>query len=350
MTRRIDLRSDAVTQPPPAMRDAMARAPVGDDVYGEDPTVNRLEAVSARRLGQESALFVPSGTMANLLALLAHCPRGHKVLAGNRSDVWLWEAGGAAVAGSLVYAPVPTKANGELGLEDLEKEFHDESDPQCAVVGAVTVENTHCLAGGLSLSLEYLERLSRFVRERGVRLHMDGSRLFNATVATGIEPAAFAAHADSVSFCLSKGLSAPVGSVLTGSADFIARARRLRKMLGGGMRQAGILAAAGLYALEHQVDRLAEDHENARRLSRSLAEIPGVRLDDGAPATNIVFFRLAHPALSATTFVRRLEDDEGVRVLELTPGRVRAVTHAGIAAAEIDAAAAAISRTIARLS
>lgn len=343
----IDLRSDSVTLPPAAMLAAMTQAELGDDVYGEDPTVNRLEERAADLLGTEAAIFVASGTMANLLALMAHCPRGRKVLVGDRSDLWLWEAGGASVLGGLICHPIPTQPDGALALADMAAAFQDETDSQCAITGLLCLEDTHCLTGGRVLSLDYLARVRSFAGDRGLPVHLDGSRLFNAAVALKVEAREIARHADSVSFCLSKGLSAPVGSMVAGRRDFIAAVRRLRKMVGGGLRQAGVLAAAGLHALEHMVERLAEDHANARRLAEALATVPGIRLDPQPPETNIVFWSLADPDRPVAGFLRDLEA-EGVRALELGPGRIRAVTHYGITAGEIDRAAEAVRRIAVR--
>jgi threonine aldolase len=328
------------------MIQAMCQARLGDDVYGEDPTVNSLEAKAAEMLGMEAALLVPSGTMANLLALMAHGPRGTKVLVGERSDVWLWEAGGASVLGGLVYHPVPTQPNGELAIEDLDAAIFGQDDSQCAIVRSVTVENTHCLCGGRVLTLEYLQRLHGFTHQRGLALHLDGSRIFNAAVALGLPVQRIARHADSVAFCLSKGLAAPIGSVLAGNGDFIAAARRLRKMAGGGMRQAGVIAAAGIFALEHMVDRLAEDHANARRLAGGLSSVPGLRLDPALPETNMVFWRLEEDlGLAVESFLSALER-QGVRVLELGKGRLRAVPHFGITADQIDRAVDVIAGAV----
>ncbi|HEY0781879.1 MAG TPA: low-specificity L-threonine aldolase [Thermoanaerobaculia bacterium] len=339
------MRSDSFTLPPPEMRRAMEQARLGDDVYGEDPTVNELEALAAGMLGKEAALFVPSGTMANLIALLANCGRGAKVLVGDRTDLWMWEAGGASVVGGLVYHPIRTQTSGELALHDLAATFLDPEDPQVAVIGLVAIENTHAACGGRVLSFEYLSALRRFTRQRGVSLHMDGSRIFNAAIALGVPVSQIAGFADSVSFCLSKGLAAPVGSILTGSRGFVRSARRLRKMLGGGMRQAGVLAGAGIFALTKMVDRLAEDHANARRFASGLATVPGVELESPTIETNIVYWRLADPARSVDAFVRHL-GELGVQVLELEPGRIRAVTHFGITADQIDAAVEAIGKAL----
>jgi threonine aldolase len=345
-TARIDLRSDTVTQPTPAMREAMAEARLGDDVYGEDPTVNRLEAAAAQRLGKEAAVFVPSGTMGNLLAMMAHCPRGKKVLVGDASDIWLWEAGGASVLGGLVLHPVATGPRGEIAEADLDAASAVPDDPQCAEPGLVCLEDTHCMSSGAVLSLGYLQRIAGFCVQRGLPLHLDGARLWNAAVALGVSPAAIAGHADSVMVCLSKGLAAPVGSLVAGGGPFIARVRRLRKMVGGGMRQAGVLAAAGLVALESMVERLAEDHRLARRLWAGQREIPGVAVDAEPPATNIVFFSLADPTLSVSAFIDGLAGND-VAVGELGAGRIRAVTHYGITREDIERTLAAVQEVFA---
>ncbi|HYU30532.1 MAG TPA: low-specificity L-threonine aldolase [Thermoanaerobaculia bacterium] len=342
---RIDLRSDTVTLPPAGMLEAIAQAPLGDDVYGEDPTVNRLEEMAAERLGKEAALLVTSGTQANLLAFLSHAPRGRKVLLGNQSDAWLWEAGGASVLGGLVYHPVPTLANGELDLDDLEEAALVPDDAQCAPPGVVCVENTHCLAGGRILRLDYLAALHRFADRSALPVHLDGARLFNAAVALGVDVRDITQHADSVSFCLSKGLSAPVGSLLAGPRDFILCARRFRKMLGGGMRQAGILAAAGIYALERMVDRLAEDHRHARLLYEGVAGIDGIVVDPAPPETNIVFWTLAAPGLEASGFIAALAE-KNVAVGELGRGRIRAVTHFGVTREDIDLTVEAVRQVV----
>jgi threonine aldolase len=344
--RPVDLRSDTVTLPTPSMRAAMAAAEVGDDVYGEDPTVNRLESIAASLLGHEAALFVPSGTMANLLALLTHCSRGTKVLVGDASDIWLWEAGGGSVLGGLVYQPVPTQDTGELRVQDLEAAVGEARDVMCAVAGLVCLEDTHCMTGGRALSLAYLRSVRGFAAASGLPLHLDGARIFNAAVALGVDVSRIAQAADSVTFCLSKGLGAPVGSVLVGREGFIDRARRLRKMLGGGMRQAGVLAAAGLVALQEMVGRLAEDHALAALLADGLSGLPGI--EQGArPQTNIVIWRLSDPEISARSFIGALAE-EGVHVAELGRGRIRAVTHHGIGSQEIEWAVQAAGRALVR--
>src|SRR5215469_4283382 len=262
----IDLRSDTVTLPPLNMRKAIARAQLGDDVYGEDPTVNELERLAARILGKEAAIFVPSGTMANLLAIISHCRDKKRLLVGDQSDIWKWEAGGASVLGGLVYDPLPTLPNGEVPIEAMEAALYYEHDFQCVPAGLICLENTHCFSGGKVLSLDYLAQVFEFAQHRTLPVHLDGARIFNAAVATGMDVSQIASFADSVTVCLSKGLAAPVGSLLAGRSSFIHYARRWRKMLGGGMRQAGVLAAAGIYALQQMVHRLGEDHVNARHL------------------------------------------------------------------------------------
>lgn len=338
----IDLLSDTVTLPPPAMRAALAAAEVGDDVYGEDPSVTRLERRAAACLEHEAALFVPSGTMANLIAFLAHAQRGRKVLLGDASDAWLWEAGGAAVLGGVVLHPLPTQPDGTLALRDLAQaaETHGD-DAQCALPALVCIENTHCLSGGRVLRPSYLAELRAFASARGLRLHVDGARLWNAAVALGLPVGHLARDADSVAVCLSKGLAAPVGSLLAGPASFIAQARRLRKLLGGGMRQAGFLAAAGLYALDAMIERLAEDHALARRLYAGLAALPDVVVEGPEPETNIVFWHPRAPEHSVRDVLAALRA-QGVRMGELGRGRIRAVTHHGLAADDIERALDAV--------
>ncbi|HEY7213101.1 MAG TPA: GntG family PLP-dependent aldolase [Thermoanaerobaculia bacterium] len=344
---RIDLRSDTVTLPPPGMLEAIPHAALGDDVYGEDPTVNRLEEMAAEKLGMEAALLVASGTMGNLLAFLAHAPRGSRILLGDQSDAWLWEAGGASALGGLVYHPLPTRAGGELGIEDLEAAVLQPDDPQCAEPGVLCLENTHCMSGGRVLGLDYLAAVRRFADRVRLPIHLDGARIFNAAVALGIDVRRIAQHADSVMFCLSKGLAAPVGSILAGRRDFVLRARRFRKMVGGGMRQAGVVAAAGIYGLERMVDRLAEDHRHARRLYDGVAAIDGVVVEPRPPETNIVFWKLADRDLDADSFITALAARD-VAVGELGRGRIRAVTHFGITAEDVELAIDAVRRLMDR--
>ena len=286
--RYIDLRSDTVTQPTDAMRQAMLHAEVGDDVYGEDPGVNALEAFGARLLGKQAALFVPSGTMSNLLAVMSHCERGEGAILGNAAHIYRYEAQGSAVLGSVALQPLPMQRDGTLAFDDIKAALAPD-DAHFVQTRLICLENTH---NGKVLPLSYLQEMGAFVAERGLKLHLDGARLFNAAVASETPVEVIAAPFDSISICLSKGLGAPVGSLLVGSHDFIARARRLRKMLGGGMRQAGILAQAGLFALEQHVTRLADDHRRAKRLAEGLAALPGIEIDLSLVQSNMVFLRL----------------------------------------------------------
>ncbi len=322
----IDLRSDTVTHPTPAMRAAMASAEVGDDVFGDDPTVIRLEEVAAAMTGHEAALFVASGSMGNLVALLTHAQRGHEVIVGAKSHIYLNEVAGMAALGGLQAVPIPNQPDGTLRLEDIEDSIRSE-DVHHPRTRLVCLENTQNISGGVPLTPEYTRPVADLVHERGLRLHLDGARLFNAAVALGVSADVLAGPADSVMFCLSKGLCAPVGSVLCGPRDFIAEARRYRKQVGGGMRQVGVLAAAGLIALEHMIERLDDDHAHARELAEGLSTVPGLELDTRAPKTNMVYFNLAASApLQPLELTRRLHE-RGI-ILDCEGGRrFRLVTH-----------------------
>jgi len=326
MMKKIDLRSDTVTQPSPAMREAMYRAEVGDDVYGEDPTVNRLEALAAEMLGQEAALFVSSGTQSNLLALLSHCQRGEEYIVGQTAHTYRYEAGGAAVLGSIQPQPLDFEPDGTLDLAKVAAAIKP-NDDHFAQARLLCLENTY---NGKVLPLEYQARAGDFARQRGLALHLDGARIFNAAVQQQVAVRDIARYYDTVSVCLSKGLAAPVGSVLCGPAPFIRTARRWRKMVGGGMRQAGIIAAAGIVSLTEMVDRLSEDHENARKLAEGLADIPGFTIDSAQ--TNMVFFSLAE------SLVGKFGPFMAERGIIVGDGSapIRAVTHYGIEAADIE--------------
>jgi threonine aldolase len=332
----IDLRSDTVTKPTDAMREAVARAEVGDDVYGEDPTVNQLQEVAARRLGKEAALFVPSGTMANQVAVALHTRPGDVVLASTGAHLLLYESGGAAALSGVQIATLGR--DGVFDAHDLAGAIPP-ADPHLAPVGLVAVENTHNTAGGRIFPYETLRELARAARAHAIPLHLDGARLFNASVASGIPPETWAEPFDTVGFCLSKGLGAPVGSLLCGSRELIERARRVRKMLGGGMRQAGFLAAAGLHALEHHVERLAEDHVNAAHLARGLEKL-GLPVDP-LPETNLVLFRVE----DTLGFLRETRARE-VLVNPVASGRFRAVTHLGVSSADVDDALGRIDEAL----
>ncbi len=323
----IDLRSDTVSKPTPAMREAMAQAVVGDDVYGEDPTVNHLQEISAEMLGKEAALFIPSGTMGNLAAILAHCTRGDEVILGSSSHTFLYEAGGYAVLGGVHPHLVPNQPDGTMELNAIRNAIRP-PDVHQPISRLVCLENTHNRCGGAPLSQEYTRAVSDLAHQHALKLHLDGARIFNAAAAQGVPARNLAAPADSVTFCLSKGLCAPVGSVLCGSQEFIHRAHRIRKQLGGGMRQAGIIAAAGIVALESMVDRLGEDHQRAERLADGLRDIPGIILDPGTPRTNMIFLSLADQAGTpdATTVVEALAA-RGVLVGVSGTNRFRLVIH-----------------------
>ncbi|MFE2752891.1 GntG family PLP-dependent aldolase [Actinosynnema sp. NPDC059335] len=341
----IELRSDTFTLPTPDMLKAMVAAPLGDDVYGEDPTVRELEELAAATLGKQAACLTPSGTMANLTAIMAHAPRGAKVLVGDESDIHIYQAGGAAVVGGVVYEPVRTAADGTLALDDLARGFPDDpDDPQFALPALICLEDTHNRAGGKVLPPGYLAEVRRFADERGVAVHLDGARVFNAAVASGVPVARIAEHVDSVQFCLSKGLGAPIGSIVAGPAEFITAVRRLRKLLGGGMRQAGVIAAAGILAITN-AHRLAEDHANARRLAEGLAGVDGVEVDPAQVQTNIVMFRVH--GFSWQAFVAAAAA-EGLAVGELGHGRIRAVTHSGVTEADVDRAVAVVRAVVER--
>ena len=359
----LDLRSDTVTHPTAEMRRAMAAAEVGDDVWGEDPTVNALEERAAELLGKEAALFVSSGTMGNLVSLMAHVPRGGEIIAGAQSHIVRDEAAGHAVVVGASVLQLRDRPDGTLDPAEVAGAFRDPSDAHEPITALVAIENAHSHSGNQPVSVAYTETIATVAHDRGVPLHVDGARLFNASVALGVAPAALAGPADSVTFCLSKGLSCPAGSVVVGSAAFIARARRARKLLGGGMRQAGILAAAGLVALRDgdagMIARLADDHANARRLAELLATIPGVRspgdiaqpgpddapLDPARVTTNFVLFRVAADRSAFLAAVR----SRGV-LLEWYPhDQVRAATNSGIAATDVERIAAVVADALAEV-
>jgi len=347
----IDLRSDTVTLPTAAMREAIGRAELGDDVYGEDPTINRLETLAAESVGKEAALLVASGTMGNLIALLAHCPRGTKALTGALSHSNLYEGGGASALGGVILTPIPNTPDGELDLDALRAELELPGDPHFAEPAVVTIENTHNRCGGEAVPLAHMAKVAELARRRSLPVHLDGARIFNAALALETTPSTIAGYADTVSFCLSKGLAAPVGSLLCGSRSFIERARRIRKTLGGGMRQAGIIAAAGIVAIQTMVERLADDHRNAQALADGLAEISGLDVQRARRRTNMVFFEVAGGAPPAARFEAALRA-RGVLISPRNATVFRAVTHYGIEAADIgraiDAARAAAGEALAR--
>jgi len=330
----IDLRSDTVTLPTPAMREAIYRANLGDDVFGEDPTTNRLEEMSAERMGKEAALLVVSGTMGNLVCTLTHCRRGEEVILGDRSHTFLYEAGGMSTLGGIHPHTICNQPDGTMRLEDIEGAIRG-NNVHFPRTRLICLENTHNRCYGSALRSEYIDSVSALAKEHGLSVHLDGARIFDAAVALGVDVKELTANVDSLSFCLSKGLSAPVGSVVCGSSDFIAEARRARKVLGGGMRQAGVIAAAGITALEEMVDRLAEDHENARRLAEGIAGIGGLSIELAKVQTNIIYFELDEDRMTPMELVTELDKKE-VKLLSVGARRLRAVTHYGISAEDID--------------
>ncbi len=343
----IDLRSDTVTLPTPEMREAMARAEVGDDVYGEDPTVNRLEEMAASMLGKEAALLVPSGTMGNLAAFLTHCPRGTKAIIGSESHTYVYEAGGASALGGIVLAPVRNLPGGELDVEELQREIETPLDDHFAMPSLVAMENTHNRCGGAAVALSHMAEVREMARRRGLAVHLDGARIFNAALALETSARELAATADTVSFCLSKGLACPIGSLVCGSREFIRRTHRTRKVLGGGMRQAGIIAAAGIVALTSMLDRLAEDHRNARALAEGLALVAGIHVMPVARRTNMVVFEVEGGAEQARRFVAELKQ-RGALLSARGATSFRAVTHYGITRADVDRAVSAAGEAAAQ--
>ena len=324
---RLDLRSDTVTWPTEAMRHAMATAVVGDDVYGEDPTVNELEALAADMLGHEAGLFVTSGTQGNLIALLTHCQRGEEAIMGEDAHTYLWEAGGMAVLGGIVPKTLPTDAFGRLSADQIIAQINppDYHKPRTKLI---CTENSSGGNHGAAIPPAYFATLRHIADQHHLRLHLDGARLFNATTALGIAPPAITRYVDSVSICLSKGLCAPVGSVLVGSRTFIDEARRHRKLLGGGMRQAGVLASAGLIALRQMTQRLAEDHATAAQLAQGLAALPHIEIDPHMVQTNMVFFSLREDApLTAAQLIERLRTEHNIWLGSYGGRKLRAVTH-----------------------
>ena len=340
----VDLRSDTLTLPTPEMREAMARAEVGDDVWGEDPTVKRLEALSAERLGKDAGLFVASGTMGNLVSVVSHTRAGQEVVLDLDSHIFNYEVAGSAVIGNVQMRPVKT-TRGFL-TPDQVREALRPANIHIPPTGLVCVENTHNRHGGTCCTPEEIAAVAAVAHAADVPVHLDGARLFNAAVALKRDARDFARHADSVTFCLSKGLGAPVGSVVCGRPDFITKARRLRKMLGGGMRQAGVIAAAGIVALERMVDRLAEDHTNARTLAEGLARLPGISIDLAKVQTNIVILRLARPG-GAESLVQACLARK-VKIHAIGPNAIRCVTHKDVDAEDVTRALDAFREITAR--
>ncbi len=343
--RIIDLRSDTVTQPTPAMRRAIADAEVGDDVFGEDPTVNRLEKMAAELLNKEAGLFVASGTMANIACQLTHCGRGDEVILGDQSHAFFYEQGGSAVLGGIHPRTVPNQSDGTLAFHDIEAAIRTDNIhfPRTKLIA---LENTHNRCNGNPLDVDYMNSVAKIAQHHGLKIHVDGARLFNAAIALGVKAQDLVAEADSASICLSKGLAAPAGSVVCGTHEFIHEARRARKVLGGGMRQAGVLAAAGIVALSEMIERLSDDHANARSLAEGLANIKGLSIDPDNVKTNIVFVDIVQSGMSAQIMAEKL-GQEGVRLLPAEPNKLRAVTNYHITPEDIGYALKVFSRLLA---
>lgn len=324
---RIDFRSDTVTWPTPAMRQAMANATVGDDVYGEDPTVIQLEALAAAKTGKEAGLFVASGTMGNLIAILSHATRGEEAICGVDAHTYLWEAGGMATLGGIVPHPLPTDAIGRMDLAQIEASVRSDN-PHLPQSRLILVENSYGDKHGYPIPTDYFVAVRKIADQYNLAVHMDGARLFNAAVALNLAATAITQHVDSVTFCLSKGLGAPVGSVLCGSSAFIHKARRVRKSLGGGMRQAGILAAAGIIALNEMIERLVDDHVHAQQMAQGLAQITGIIINPEMVKTNMVFFGLSDEVTVTTRdIIDTMREKAGIWLGALGSRRFRAVTH-----------------------
>jgi len=321
----IDLRSDTVTQPTPSMRKALAEAEVGDDVFGEDVTVNRLEKMAAERMGKEAALFVASGTMANIVSQMSHCGRGDEMIIGDQSHIFFYEQGGSAAIGGIHPRTLPNQPDGTLPIQEIEAAIRP-ADIHFPKTRLIVLENTHNRCGGAPIDIKYLKAVRDVARAHGLAVHVDGARIFNAAISLGVDTRDLVAPADSVGFCLSKGLAAPVGSVVCGTDDFILEARRIRKMLGGGMRQAGILAAAGIVSLNEMIDRLAEDHANAQLLAWGLADMNGLSIQPERVRTNMVYVEVTQKDMPSTALAKKLET-EGVLLLPVGPNKLRAVTH-----------------------
>lgn len=341
----IDLRSDTVTKPTPEMREAMAEAEVGDDVYRDDPTVNRLEELAAEMLGKEAALFVPSGTMGNLIALLVHCQRGDEVIVGNQSHIYLNEAGGMAALGGIQACAVQNQSDGILGLDDILASIRTE-DVHHPITRLICLENTQNICGGVPLTPEYTRQVGELAHQNDLFLHIDGARIFNAAAAQNVSVKELVAPADSVMFCLSKGLAAPIGSMLVGTRKFIARGRHIRKMLGGGMRQVGIVAAAGIISLEKMTKRLSDDHARAKKMADGLRQINGLVVDPNSPFTNMVYLNLSSDlslnALQVTEKMKNL----GVLVDPENERRFRLVTHYWIDDAAVEKTVSAFRKAL----
>ena len=342
--KKVDLRSDTITLPTKEMLDAITGAELGDDVFQEDPTVNRLEDLAATKFNKEAALFVPSGTMANLVAVLSHCQRGDEVILGDQAHTFLYEAGGISAFGGVHSRQIPNQEDGTLLLEDIKKSIRKE-DVHFPPTRLICLENTHNRCLGMPLSVDYTNSVTEIAKNNLLSVHVDGARIFNAAVSLDVSVTELTDNIDSVSFCLSKGLSAPAGSMLCGNKDFIEKARRNRKALGGGMRQAGVLAAAGLVALEKMTDRIIDDHENARTLAEGISNIDGIRINLDRVKTNIIYFSLDHPKVGGALLLEKMAE-QNIHFFELGPSWFRLVTHAGVSKGDVDAVVGEFERIL----
>lgn len=335
MRKPIDLRSDTVTLPTDEMRQAMFNAVLGDDVFGEDPTINKFQDMAAELVGKEAALLVASGTMANLVCMLTYCARGEEAILGDKAHIFLNEAGGISAVGAIHPHLIPNQPDGTLQLDDIKAAIRGDNAhwPRTRLI---CLENTHNRCYGAALTPEYIDSVGAIAKEHRLAVYLDGARIFNAAVALGRDVKEFTRNVDSISFCLSKGLSAPIGSVVCGTREFISEAHRYRKVLGGGMRQAGIIAGPGIVALERMVERLAEDHVNAKKLARGISQIPGLSIDLARVQTNILYFDLKSDKMTPDDLLQQL-DARGVKILQTGNRRFRMVTHYGIRSEHIDA-------------
>ena len=330
----IDLRSDTVTKPTERMRRAMFEAEVGDDIYGEDPTANRLEEIAADMLGMDDALFVSSGTMGNLVSVLAHCGRGDEMILGDRSHIFIAEQGGSAALGGVHSRTLRNQPDGTLDLDEVADAIRADN-PHYPISRLLCIENTQNFCGGRALSLEYMDAAGALAHQNGLKLHVDGARLFNAAVKLNASPARLLQNADSVSICLSKGLAAPIGSIVAGDQAFVDKARRMRKIVGGATRQAGVIAAAGIVAITEMVERLADDHDNAQKLAKGLSRFDGIDIDPQDVETNLVFFNVNHPDFSASELSAALQE-RGVLISATGKNRMRAVLNYHISSNDVD--------------
>ncbi len=305
----IDLRSDTVTLPSTEMKNFMFNASIGDDVYGEDPSVNALEKKASKLFNKESALFVPSGTMANLIAVLSHCNRGDEIILGNQSHIFKYEAGGISAVGGIHSHQLINHSDGTLNITDILGAINNTNDSHFAISKLLCLENTHNRCYGSAIEPKYFSDVKEAIKPYNIKIHIDGARIFNASIALNVEISQLVRDADSISCCLSKGLGCPSGSLIIGTQSFINKARRIRKMLGGGMRQVGILASAGIFAFEHRIERLQDDHDNAKQLGKEIALIPGIDLDSNKISTNLIFFHLKNNQISDENFIQKLKQN-----------------------------------------